>query len=61
MTSLSTVLHLQTLLWQKLLLGLKILLKKKELNTEEYITGLLEGYLYGHGGGRFVTFHYFWN
>ena len=42
MTSLSTVLHCQPLLWRILLLVLGILLKNKELRREGGIPGLLE-------------------
>ena len=50
LTSRSTVLHRQPILWRNLLLVLSILLKEKEINREEYITGMLyitvtEGYL----------------
>ena len=42
MTSISIVLHRQTLLWRILLLVLSIILKKNELKTEEDMTGLLQ-------------------
>ena len=42
MTSLSTMLHLQPLLWWNVLFYQSILLKNKELKRDEYITGLLE-------------------
>ena len=42
MTSLSTMLHLQPLLWRNVLYYQSILLKNKELKRDEYITGLLE-------------------
>ena len=42
LTSLSTVICRQPLLWQNTLLVLSILLKNKELKREEDITGLLE-------------------
>ena len=41
-SSLSTMLHCQPLLWWILLLVLSILPKNKELNREEDIKGLLE-------------------
>ena len=50
MTSLSTIPHLQPLLWWNILFYQSILLKKKELKRDEDITGLLdvtviEGYI----------------
>ena len=42
LTSISTVLHIQTIIWWYLLLFHSILNKKKELNREEDITILLE-------------------
>ena len=42
MTSLSTVLLHQPLLWWNQILVLRILLKNKDLNRESYITGMLE-------------------
>ena len=42
MNLLSTVIHLQPLLWSNLPLVLGIMIKKKELNREEDTTRLLE-------------------
>ena len=42
LTSLSTFLHCQPLIWWLLILGFSILLKKKELGMEEYILVMLE-------------------
>ena len=41
-TSLSRVIHHQPLFWWNITLVLSILLTKKDLKKEEYITGMLE-------------------
>ena len=41
-TSLSTIIHCQSLFWRILLLVIRILLKRKNLRREEGITVLLE-------------------
>ena len=42
MTSLSTVINIQTLIWKNLLLVLSVLMKNKELKRDKYTTGMLE-------------------